>query len=101
MTTSSLVTPLKFMDNIKLFICSSASMPASGLNLDSHFQDGSVFDSRVQALRLPLGYSMERPSLNYQQRKVQKMIPAVGKMRILRFQMFEKEMWKFQGTDGQ
>ena len=25
------------MDNIKLFICSSASMPALGLNLGSHF----------------------------------------------------------------
>lgn len=34
---SSLVTPLRFMDSIKLFICTSASMPALGLNLESHF----------------------------------------------------------------
>ena len=36
-TTSSLVTPFKFMDNLKFFMCSSTSMPASGLNFGSHF----------------------------------------------------------------
>ena len=36
-TVSSFVTPFKFIDNIKLFMCSFASMPALGLNLASHF----------------------------------------------------------------
>ena len=33
--------------------------------------------------------------------KVQKMIPAVGKMRILQLQMIEEESWGFQWMDGQ
>ena len=36
-TASSSVTPFKFTNNIKLFMCSFASMPVSGLNLGSHF----------------------------------------------------------------
>ena len=36
-TTSSLVTPLRLIESMKLFMCSSASMPASRLNLGNHF----------------------------------------------------------------
>lgn len=34
---SSLATPLRLTESMKLLICSSASMPASGLNLRSCF----------------------------------------------------------------
>ena len=37
MTASSLVTPLRLTESMMLLICSSASMPVSGLNLGSHF----------------------------------------------------------------
>ena len=36
-TAASSVTPFKFTDNIKLFMCSSTSMPISRLNFGSHF----------------------------------------------------------------
>ena len=36
-TTSSFVNPFKFIDIIKLFMCSFASMPISGLKLGNHF----------------------------------------------------------------
>jgi len=36
-TASSSVTPFKFIDNIKLFMCSSASMSISRLNFGNHF----------------------------------------------------------------
>lgn len=37
LTTTSHVTPFKFIDNIKLFICSYASMPISGLKFGNYF----------------------------------------------------------------
>ena len=36
-TSSSSVTPFRFIDNIKLFMCSSASMLMLGLNFENHF----------------------------------------------------------------
>ena len=37
MTASSLVTPLRLTKSMKLLICSSASIPVSGLNFGNHF----------------------------------------------------------------
>ena len=41
MTTSSSITPFKLTDNMKLLMCSSAYVPASGLNLGNRFSGES------------------------------------------------------------